>query len=210
MVRIYYSSVEDIDPGLLPEGMSEYRRDKLLKTKSEKARRQSIGAELLLLRALRDCFAGMTLPPDIYTGPEGKPLCREEGVFFSLSHSGGFAACAVADRELGLDIQELRDDTDKLAQRFFTAGERDYVFTAPDRRRAFREIWALKESRLKATGQGLKTPLGSFSVVLDGKAGFDPEGRFSFWHREEERLSIALCLSGGRAETPELLRPSLR
>lgn len=37
----------------------------------------------------------------------GKPFLEgSRGLFFNLSHSGAYAACAVSDREVGLDIQQ--------------------------------------------------------------------------------------------------------
>ena len=43
-------------------------------------------------------------PVETIEAPGGKPFLKDfPGLFFSLSHSGAYAACAVSDREVGQD-----------------------------------------------------------------------------------------------------------
>jgi 4'-phosphopantetheinyl transferase len=91
---------------------------------------------------------------------------------FNLSHSDRWGLLAVTEgREIGADIERIRPEveTDKLAERFFSANERAALrlMSAPDRAAAFYRGWACKESLLKAWGTGLSRPLNSFDVDLE-------------------------------------------
>ncbi len=107
-------------------------------------------------------------------GDHGKPYVKElPDVHFSITHSGGYWACAVGDCEVGLDLQEVRDrETDKIAQRFFRPSEIAWL-KDKDVGEFFR-IWAMKESYIKYTGKGLTEGLDYFSVV-DGVPAFQQE-----------------------------------
>ena len=99
--------------------------------------------------------------------PAGKP--RTEGLRFNLSHSGNLALLAVArDREIGVDVEELRQVTDAslLAERFFAPGETAVLRTLDraERDAAFLRCWTLKEAYVKAVGAGLSIPLDRFEV----------------------------------------------
>ena len=89
---------------------------------------------------------------------------------FNLSHSGGLTVFAFAwGLELGVDVEEVREvkDLEDISRRFFCSEEADDVLAAPawDRTRAFYNCWTRKESFIKATGEGLSTPLHSFRVA---------------------------------------------
>ena len=85
-------------------------------------------------------------------------------VEFSVSHSGGLFACAVAERKVGVDIQEIRKaDTFGIAERFFADEERAYAKEHGEG--GFFDIWVRKEAVIKCTGRGLAQGLSSFSTV---------------------------------------------
>src|SRR5579862_5158440 len=61
---------------------------------------------------------------DYEFGPHGKPSLTEGSIRFNLSHSAGVAALAVTrNREIGLDVEQMRSDVEflQIAQRFFSA-----------------------------------------------------------------------------------------
>jgi len=104
----------------------------------------------------------------------GKPSLNgvSTNLRFNLSHSDRLGLLAVtAGREIGADIERIRSEveTDKLAERFFSANERAALRLMPaiDRASAFYRGWACKESLLKAWGTGLSRPLHSFDVDLE-------------------------------------------
>lgn len=110
------------------------------------------------------------------SGKHGKPALANSSadLRFNVSHSGEMGMLGVAlGREIGVDIEAIRPDveTDKLAERFFSARERESIRGLPDEERvpAFFRCWTCKEAFLKAQGVGLSRSLGSFDVEVDPK-----------------------------------------
>lgn len=81
--------------------------------------------------------------------------------FFNLSHSGDYVVLAVADQEVGVDVQKKCPIKDSLAKRVLSADEyRQYwdCFEqkgAEEAHRYFFFRWTQKESVVKLTGDGL-------------------------------------------------------
>jgi 4'-phosphopantetheinyl transferase len=109
--------------------------------------------------------------------PAGKPrIARREaggpGLTFSLSHTRGFVACAVArGMDVGVDVESIDRGADgrEIARRYFSAAEAARLDACPDAERAARfvELWTLKEAYVKAIGEGLSVPLDGFSFAFD-------------------------------------------
>ena len=94
-------------------------------------------------------------------GIHGKPYFPSHPhVHFSVSHTGGLWICAFADIEVGCDVQEYRkNDTPerrkRLAKRWFSDGERQYLDDHGYETEEFYRIWARKEAYVKFTGTGI-------------------------------------------------------
>lgn len=106
-------------------------------------------------------------------GPHGKP--GVDGLRFNISHSGGRALVALAQVEVGADIELPRQRrTDDIARRFFAPGEIARLFSFADpaeRREEFFRLWTCKEAFLKATGEGLSRSTRSYEIELRGDGG---------------------------------------
>lgn len=195
MLRIYTADIAALEFSAALPLLSPYRRERLERTRGSLAKKQGAGAELLLHIALREL--GISALPEIEADENGKPRFLKGGLFFSLSHSGSRALCAVSDRELGADLQEKKSGGERLVRRFFAPDEQAYIFSAPDRDEAFTKIWAKKESYAKALGLGLKLPMESFSV-------FALPEPWRLWSRETDGFCAAVCTTGD--EKPAFLR----
>lgn len=82
---------------------------------------------------------------------------------FNLSHSGGLALVAVRlGREVGVDLEELRDgvDGDAVAREFFGEPERARLaaLAAAGQPHAFFHAWVRREAFAKASGRGISAP----------------------------------------------------
>jgi 4'-phosphopantetheinyl transferase len=93
----------------------------------------------------------------------GKPRLRS-GPRFSASHSGERMMVAIADVEVGCDIERIDAALDwpPLAQSFFAPSERRALAD----RDAFFRCWSRKEAFVKALGRGLSYPLDAFEVSV--------------------------------------------
>ena len=103
----------------------------------------------------------------------GKPyLVDNPNIYFNISHSGNYIVCAISDKPVGIDIEIIKPANLKIAKRFFTTDEYEYVMENQHDYR-FYEIWTKKESITKMLGRGLHMPLSSFSVLNLNKKQFE-------------------------------------
>ena len=148
------------------DDLSDYRRKKAEKLKSENGKALSLGVGYLLKTALGDY--GLNEKELEYGFSEnGKPyLLDYPEICFNLSHSHSRVMCAISkDIKLGCDVELVRSGKEKVAKRFFTEYENKKISEAADeeeRARRFFEIWTLKESFIKCTGEGIARPMDGF------------------------------------------------
>jgi 4'-phosphopantetheinyl transferase len=105
----------------------------------------------------------------------GKPSlagsAADSGLRFNFSNAGGMALAAFAlEREVGVDLEELKRVADfaAISKRYFSPAENEALRALPPepREAAFFTCWTRKEAYIKAVGEGLSIPLGSFDVTL--------------------------------------------
>lgn len=95
----------------------------------------------------------------------GKPFIENVPLYFNISHSGEWVACAISTQEVGIDIEYIKDIDLNIAKSFFCKSEYESLISKneEDRINYFYDLWTLKESYIKWLGTGLLTPLDSFS-----------------------------------------------
>lgn len=178
MIRTYYMDVSKITEGdryeSLLAGVSPYRQEKCNTIRTFPEKRRSLGAALTLDAALQE-YGIREKEADYTIGEKGKPYLKEyPAVCFSLSHSGDYAICSIGNKELGCDVERIKDMRMNVAERFFTDSELAYLHKGRDasevQRRMF-AIWTRKESYLKAIGTGLSLSTRTFDVVTKDGAG---------------------------------------
>jgi 4'-phosphopantetheinyl transferase len=103
--------------------------------------------------------------------PELDGNSASKSIRFNVSHSGGVALFGFTrGHDIGVDVEKIRTDfdTDAIARRFFSQREQEELASLPEDRRhsAFFRYWALKESFIKALGEGLSYPLHQFDVTI--------------------------------------------
>ena len=193
MLQIYHASALPLIGQKGGEGLSQYRQEKLARTRNPKAYALSLGAELLLLAALQE-LGGPMPPLEITCGEGGKPALKD-GPAFSLSHSGERVLCALSDKPVGADLQKLRPYNPALVRRFFTAEEEAWLEEQRERDLAFSLLWSLKESYVKFLGSGIaETHLDSFTVRItpEGRAWIDGSN-VKLWYAVCDGYVMALC-----------------
>lgn len=206
MVKLYYADVSAIPTEIDERLISSYRREKLEKQRSPLLRRQGIGAELLLQAALQELLPELTQPPEIAVDALAKPYLRGAELHFNLSHSGRYAACVIADRPVGVDIQMVREYSESLAERCFTPEERKTLSAAEEPDRAFTALWTLKESYLKWKGDGIRMPMRSVSVCFDLSAPLARAADAAFWHMRLQDYHLSVCVEAGEDPVPQEIK----
>ena len=129
----------------------------------------------------------------------GKPfLIDKPRIQFNISHAEHYVACAVADEPVGIDIEIIKPVELKIAERFFSPDETDYILV-DDHTRRFYEVWTKKESRIKWEGKGLHKPLPSFSV-------FESTEQDRLTYHEVFQNDEAICHVCSTKQTPPSIK----
>lgn len=181
-------SVFDISPELdisdkLPDMLAllpGWRRQKALSYRFDRDRFLCAKAYLMLEDMLRTEY-GIQHCPEFSYGNNGKPYFKElSDIHFNMSHCPKGVACAVSGRPVGIDIEEIQFD-EPVAMRVFNADEYARIKECATPAEKFTELWTMKESYLKLTGQGISMDLKNviadahdvhFETVINSKAGY--------------------------------------
>lgn len=95
--------------------------------------------------------------PAVAVTERGKPYFADSPWYFSISHSKHHVFCALSERPVGIDAEELdREINLKLAEKILSSMERQQFDSAADQRIALLTFWVLKEAQAKYTGEGLR------------------------------------------------------
>jgi 4'-phosphopantetheinyl transferase len=132
----------------------------------------------------------------IQTTATGKPYLDHRdlyaGVQFSISHTRGCVAVAVARCSVGVDVERRRQIPDmmEVARTAFAPEARAALVARSDwtaRMALFYRYWTLGEAFIKATGEGIAQDLTSFAFTAEGapaltkvSAAWGPVGRWRF------------------------------
>ena len=209
-----FSSEADAD--LIEAVLSDDERERRSRLRHVPDRRD-FGAAHALLRTTLSGYAPEIAPrdwrfernafgkPAIVAGQAGHPALT-----FSLTHTGGIVACAVArGPDVGIDVERTGRVTDPaaIAHRYFAASECEQLAacSAEEYPMRFVEFWTLKEAYVKALGRGLSLPLASFAFEFDGASGLRcrPHDGAVGWHfhlsslAADVRLAVATRGEGG-------------
>ena len=195
--------VDDVEP-LMEEQLflrmlttvSPERQKKARRYKFPKGKALSLGAALALDKLLQR--RGLRERDQRYLeGKHGKPSFVDyPKIHFSISHSSHFVACAMADCEIGIDIQHLVKANEPLMRRVLSDDEMEMVMDrqGEERQMLFARLWALKEAYLKAVGTGITDDFPSFSFEDDKPRLVNRKGFFLFHEFDFPEGKGALCV----------------
>ncbi len=159
MLKVAFINVEamtaDEFQSLLPHA-SEERRLFLKGWKSTKNKYTSLAGEVLaklLLSKESGCPAAKL---EIKRSANGKPYSDIPGLFFNISHSDYMVMCAIADEEIGVDLQKVKKYSAKFEKNVLSKAEEESAPAGLDARNKYiTDIWCKKESYYKYTGSGI-------------------------------------------------------
>lgn len=176
----------DIDANIL--GMiPEDRRNRIMQAvKHEKAKQLYIASLLLgfVLSQYDKAFE------DIKTTKNGKPYV-EFGPCFNVSHSGKYVVVAIANKEIGVDIQKKILISNAIAKSFLCI-EENVILPLEDKYYQT-YIWCRKEALLKCLGTGWNKEDVSEISVLDSKIEYNGIKYYLTDYAILENYFLTLC-----------------
>lgn len=144
-----------------------------------------------LAREMLAAATGLT-PRDLIfeRDAHGKPFAKNCALHFNLTHSGDFAACAIHDRPVGIDMEAIRPVRAALSEKVCADAELSWVMPdgAFDNER-FLRLWTAKEAFLKCTGEGIASDLRKIAVIESGVFSRPP---FRFFHQYNTKYALTV------------------
>lgn len=137
---------DEIVSQISPMYIQKYRSLSLLTDKN-----QELVAGYLLKK-----YLGIYKDDQILYNKYGKPYLSSGNVYFNLSHSEEYVALAMADHEVGVDVEKIRKYHDATVKKVFNDDQRKMLEQLPVSKKdsKFTEIWTKMESILKLEGTG--------------------------------------------------------
>jgi 4'-phosphopantetheinyl transferase len=156
--------------GRLSESEQQRARSILL----DRPRRAFVVGRLLLRSTVARIADVRPEDVGIEVEPTGRPVLNREldDYFVSIAHSGSHVVVGVANKRIGVDVEQLRPapPSPRLMARVCSPDELRLLESMNDEDRAvaFMTVWARKEAYGKAIGIGIGFGLRSVTVGIDG------------------------------------------
>lgn len=184
MMRIYYARTDlFLEESIRQKQihlLCNQRRDKILRCKNSNDSARLMTAGFLLRHALLE--EGLYYDKlNFVTTKHGKiEIQNYDNYHVNLTHAGGYAACVVADQQVGIDIEDSKRfeiDDPKALERIFriakhscTAEEMKHLENAEEEKlcKCFTQIWTRKESYSKAKGLGMQIGFSMINTLEEG------------------------------------------
>lgn len=168
------------------ELISAKRRERISRIKSERDKIISFFTEIEIRKEISERTGRNFREIEFNYNSHGKPFLKDIPYYFSVSHSGNLIAFVFSEELVGIDIECAKKSRLKVAERFFTSNEYNYILNSKNPEHEFYRIWTAKESYIKMLGTGLSKSLKSFDVL-------SPELKLFFYTKQIGDYMLTVC-----------------
>ena len=144
-------------------------QDSSLSEKHISALEQSAAAELAICAAMKNSGRPFA-PPDYAYKESGQPTIQNGHI--SISHTEGYAACAIAREPVGIDVEREHTFSKAAAKRILSPQE-ELLRESANADELLSRIWTVKESFLKMTGEGIPGEMRTLELIAAGDGSSD-------------------------------------
>ena len=138
--------------------LSDEQKEKAFRFKNEKDQMRCLLSSYLMSQLSKE---------DLQRNLTGKPY-YPNGPFFNISHSGKYVIMAIANEEVGVDIEEDIEKNMDILLRIFNEAEAKMIKEHAD----FYYLWCAKESLIKCMGSSVSKIKEVPSLPLNGLKTF--------------------------------------
>ena len=142
----------------LLKNISDEQKEKAYHFKNEKDQTRSLISSYLVNQLSKE---------ELKKNEMGKPF-YQNGPFFNISHSGKYVIMAVANNEVGVDIEENIEKNMDMLLKIFNEAEAKMIKEHAD----FYYLWCAKESLIKCMGSSISKVKEVPSLPLNGLKTF--------------------------------------
>lgn len=144
-------------------------QDSSLSEKHISALEQSAAAELAICAAMKNSGRPFA-PPDYAYKESGQPTIQNGHI--SISHTEGYAACAISRQPVGTDVERGHTFSKAAAKRILSPQE-ELMSDSTNADELLSRIWPVKESFLKMTGEGIPGGMRTLELIAVGDGSSD-------------------------------------
>lgn len=134
-----------------------YKKEKIDNYRLDEDKKRSIIGEKIIIDLLdENGFVYDKL--DFYTNQNGKPYIKDKSdLFFNISHSGKYITGVIYNKEIGIDIEEIKEVDLTSIKKYVSKEEFNYILSGNgEKYKRYFEIFCLKEAYVKMRGNCLK------------------------------------------------------
>jgi len=126
----------------------------------------------------------------------GKPRLKNcPTVNYSVSHCKNYIACVISKGyKVGIDVEDVKDFSPNAAKKVCTKKELDKIYLSESPNTEFFKYWTLKESFVKAIGQGIFYKMKNIEFEEINKSNITSnQENYNFTLFMEDEYITAVC-----------------
>ncbi len=124
--------------------LTEIEENEFTGITSEKRKKEYLAIRILLKELLG-------FKPDIKYKKSGKPFLVNSSFNISVSHSADLAVVLISNKKIGIDVENVKRNIDKVANRFLSENEKLFIQKCPNPKLYNIIFWSAKEAIFKCT-----------------------------------------------------------
>lgn len=131
--------------------IAEYYAEAYRRIRKKQEADQELASGFLLKK-----YLGVGSDTQLIRGKHGKPMLRSGAEYFSISHSGEYAALALAPMDIGMDMERIMKVHWPTVRKVFKVGQKEWLESRPEPEQPleFTRMWTEHEAVLKLLGTG--------------------------------------------------------
>ena len=166
-------------------------RKKIERYKGKERKKHRVLAYMLFRYCIMEEY-GIDGIAEFSYGEYGKPYVESADFYFNFSHTKSAVACVVSHSPVGIDVQDIVKDYQRIQLKSCTSKEIRCIKCSIDPQRTFTRLWTLKEAFVKYKGTGIWDHLNQidFSSMT---GGVWKQGNCYYYTIEEQNYVVTVC-----------------